>query len=80
MTLLNNEMMKKIISMMKDDIVLLQETKCDEGNIRMITQRIWPGCEARWIATEGASGGVATLWDPDTLDMEEFSIRIRFSP
>jgi exonuclease III len=54
-------MMKKIISMMKVDIVLLQETKCDKGNIRRITQRIWPGCEAKWIVAEGASGGVATL-------------------
>ena len=54
-------MMKKIISIIKVDIVLLQETKCDKGNIKIITQRIRPGCEARWIAVEGEYGGVAIL-------------------
>jgi exonuclease III len=68
-------MLKKIISMMKVDIVLLQETKCGKGNIRRISQRTWPDCEARWIVVEGESGGVATLWDPDTLNMEDFSSR-----
>jgi exonuclease III len=54
-------MLKKRISMDKVDIVLLKETKCDEGNIKRITQRIWLGCEAKWIIVEGVSGGVATL-------------------
>jgi hypothetical protein len=56
-------MLKSKISRMKEDIILLQETKCDEGNIRRIMKIIWPGCEARWIVVEGASGGVSTLWD-----------------
>jgi hypothetical protein len=33
-------MLKKKILGMKADIVLLQETKCDKGNIIWITQRI----------------------------------------
>jgi exonuclease III len=49
-------LIKSKLSRMKADIILLQETKCDEGNIRRITQRIWLGCEARWIAAEGAFG------------------------
>jgi exonuclease III len=51
----------KTISLEKVDIILLQETKCDVGNINKITQRILSGCEDRWIVAEGASGGVATL-------------------
>jgi hypothetical protein len=51
------------------DIILLQETKYDKGNIRRITQIIWPGCEARWIVVEGASDDVSTLWDLDLLEI-----------
>jgi exonuclease III len=68
-------MMKKKIPMMKADIVLLQETKYDEGNIRRITQRIWLGCESRWIVAEGASRGISTLWDLEIIDMEDMSSR-----
>ena len=70
-------MLKERISLEKVDIVLLQETKCDEGNINKITQRIWPRCEARWITVEGASRGFATLWDPEAMEIEDFSTRHR---
>jgi exonuclease III len=76
-SLSKQRMLKKRISLEKVDIVLLQETKCDDGNINKITQRIWPGCESRWITVEGASGGVATLWDPKAMEMEDFSSRHR---
>jgi exonuclease III len=66
-------MLKKRISMEKVDIVLLQETKCDEGNIKRITQRIWSRYEAKWIAIEGVSGGVATLLDLESMEMEDFT-------
>jgi exonuclease III len=66
-------MLEKKIPRMKADIVLLQETKCDDINIRWITQRIWLGCEDKWIATKGASGGISTLWDPKIIDMEDIS-------
>jgi hypothetical protein len=40
---------------------MMQETKCDAKNIKIITQKIFPGCEAKWIEAKGASGGISTL-------------------
>jgi exonuclease III len=76
-SLSKQRMIRKRISQEKVDIVLLQETKCDEENIKRITQRIWPRCEEKWIMGEGASEGFATLWDPEAMDMEDFASRNR---
>jgi hypothetical protein len=62
-------LIKSKLSRMKANIILLQKTKCDKGNIRRITQTIWPGCESKWIVMEGASGGISTLCDLDMLEM-----------
>jgi exonuclease III len=66
-------MLKEKISRIKVDIFLLQETKCDKEIMERITQKIWPEVRLRWIAVEGYSGGLATLWDPDLIEMQHFS-------
>jgi exonuclease III len=63
-SLSKQRMLKKNNLQEKEDIVMIQETKCDSENMERITQKIWPGCEAKWIDVEGASGGISTLWDP----------------
>jgi exonuclease III len=60
-------MLKSKISRMKMDIILHQETKCDNDNMERITRKIWPGSEARWMEVEGTSGGITTLWDLDLI-------------
>jgi len=70
-------MLKEKISKIKANIFLLQETKCDKEMMERVTQKIWPGSEAHWIAAEGYSRGLVTLWDPDLIEMQHFSSSAR---
>jgi exonuclease III len=58
-----HRMLRKRIIQEKAEIVMLQETKCDMRTIRSIAQKVWKGCAVEVIEAEGASGGLAILWD-----------------
>jgi exonuclease III len=51
------------------DILLLQETKCVGKEAETIFQRSWRGCESIHTDSTGASGGLAILWNPNTVTL-----------
>jgi hypothetical protein len=40
-------MLRKRINQEKVELVMIQETKCDMGTMRRITQKVWKGCDSR---------------------------------
>jgi len=71
-------MIKSKIPRMKEDIILLQETKCDNDNMGRITQKIWHGTEVRCMEVEGTFAGITTLGDPNLIEMQDFSSNARY--
>jgi hypothetical protein len=52
------------LSNLKIDTFLIQEVKMTMSNLECIAGYIWPGANFCYSEVEGASGGVATLWNP----------------
>jgi exonuclease III len=53
------------------DILLLQETKCVGTEAETIFQRSWHGCDFIHTDSTGASGGLAILWNPNTVTLSK---------
>jgi hypothetical protein len=66
-------MMKKRITQEKEEVVLIQETKCDKTMMLKITKKIWNKCEVAMVDSKGASSGIAILWDPMKWNLESVS-------
>jgi exonuclease III len=56
----------------KSDIVLLQETKCTTKDINRLLPYYWKQGEAISTAATGTTGGLAILWNTNSLLMENF--------
>jgi exonuclease III len=52
------------------DLVMLQETKCDRKSMESIARKIWKPCEFICSEAEGASRGLAFLWNPSKIKVE----------
>lgn len=50
---------------------MLQETKCRGAEAEAIFQRIWRACNSLTIDSIGASGGLAILWDPHNITINQ---------
>lgn len=57
-------LIKLCISDNKVDILLLQETKMKKEVFEKDVLKIWPNANYFLSYVEGASGGIATLWNP----------------
>jgi exonuclease III len=62
--------MKKKLTQEKVDFILLQETKCDRETMNKIANKVWKNSKMECIEVEGASGGLAILWNPDYFKVE----------
>jgi exonuclease III len=51
------------------DVLLLQETKCTGVEAETIFHRSWHGCDFIHSDSAGASGGLAILWNPNTVTL-----------
>lgn len=51
----------------KVDVLLLQETKMKKKTFEKAIASIWPRASFCVCEAEGASGGIATLWNPSKL-------------
>jgi exonuclease III len=54
------------------DILLLQETKCVGEEMNQILSRCWKQGKMMNIDSKGAAGGLAILWNPNTVLLENF--------
>jgi exonuclease III len=53
------------------DILLIQETKCAGKTAEDILKRCWRNCESYQMDSKGASGGLAILWNPATVILDQ---------
>jgi exonuclease III len=65
-----HRILKKKIDQEKEDIVMLQETKCDNNNMKKIAKKTWKQCEVVCIEAKGPSGGLALLWNPNNVKVD----------
>jgi len=65
-------LLKRKISMEKPAVLMLQETKCSVEEITRIGSQAWRGCSTAAIDAQGASGGLAILWDPNQVRLSNF--------
>ena len=54
---------KLLIAQEKIDCVLIQETKMSSSSFDKIANYIWPGAGYIHRSSDGASGGIATMWN-----------------
>jgi exonuclease III len=56
----------------KPDIMLLQETKCAIEEMDKILPSCWKQGQGIYIVAMGAAGGLALLWNPNSVTMDNF--------
>ena len=56
----------------KPQIFFMQETKCNSNTIGNILSKAWPGCHTVAVDAQGASGGLAIAWNPQTISLTNF--------
>jgi exonuclease III len=66
------KMLRDLIFAEKPDIVLLQETKCTTEYIDRLLPYCWKQGEEISTATIGTAGGLAILWNTNSLPMDNF--------
>lgn len=59
--------LKQIISQEKIYYVLIQETKMSSASFVKIASYIWPGARYLHMDADGASGGIATMWNLNSM-------------
>jgi len=65
-------MIKNLIQQEKPSLVFLQETKCDNTALERILNKVWSSSHSVSVDASGASGGLAILWDPQVLTLQDF--------
>jgi len=65
-------LLKRKISMEKPAIIFLQETKSTADEISQLGPQIWRGCSVAAVDAQGASGGLAILWDSNQVRLSNF--------
>jgi len=65
-------MLKNMIQQENPTIVFLQETKSNSTIIEKVLRKIWSGCSSVTVDALGASGGLATIWNPQLLTLQDF--------
>lgn len=63
---------KNIIMKEKPAIVLIQETKCSSSTIDSLSSKVWAGSSSIAVDSSGASGGLAILWNPQVVSLDNF--------
>jgi len=56
-------LLKNMLMQEKPSILFLQETKCSSVTLEKIAAKVWPSGLVAAVDAQGASGGLAILWD-----------------
>lgn len=67
-----HRMIKKMIQQDRPSIIYLQETKCSSTVLEKILNKAWPRCKLVLVDASGASGGLAIIWNPKELYLQDF--------
>lgn len=67
-----HRMLKTMIKLEKPAIVFLQETKSTNVLLEKILRKAWPGSRSVSVDAIGASGGLAIVWNLQTLTLQDF--------
>jgi len=65
-------MLKNMVKMEKPQICFFQETKCNSTTLERILSKAWPGCQSVVVDASSASGGLATAWNSQALNLSDF--------
>jgi hypothetical protein len=65
-----HRILRKKLNQVNADLVMLQETKCDSRNMELIARKIWKLCDLLCSEADGASGGLALLWNPKKIKVD----------
>jgi exonuclease III len=68
-----HRILRKNLDQEKEDIVMLQETKCDSRNMELIARKIWNSCDLICSEVDGALGGISLLWNPNKIKVDMVS-------
>lgn len=63
------KLLKNLIMEEKPTILFLQETKCNSKILEKIAAKAWPGGLVTVVDAQGASGGLAILWDAGKIQL-----------
>ena len=64
------EVVKDHVRMDSPDVLLLQETKNEEGNLLSLRKQNSKKNAGKVVSARGSSGGLATLWTEDLFSLE----------
>jgi len=67
-----HRMLKNLIQQEKPTLVFLQETKSNSVVIERILNKVWFRSCSVSVDASGASGGLAILWNPQILNLQDF--------
>jgi len=56
-------------------MVLLQETKCSEEELKKIVKKFFKACEVIGVDATGAARGLGILWNPKEVTLKDFRAR-----
>ena len=68
------EVVKDLLRMASPNILLLQETKIEEGNLLSLRKKNWKKNAVKAMNAWGSSGGLATLWTEDLFSLENYFV------
>jgi len=61
--------MKYLMRIATPDVLLIQKTKLEEQHFFQVRKNLWNSSEGIAISSQGASGRLGTLWNPNKLDL-----------
>lgn len=67
-----HRMLKNMIQQEKPSIVFLHETKGNNVVLEKVMNKTWTECRSVSVDASGASGGLAILWNPQILSLQDF--------
>lgn len=62
----------------KPQIIFIQETKCNSNALERIAEKAWPGGLNVAVDANGASGGLAVLWDARSISLSNIHANRNF--
>eukprot|EP00253_Pinus_taeda_P026862 PITA_26862 len=72
------KILKNLIMDEKPTILFLQETKCNLTFLERIAAKAWPGGKVTAVDAQGASGGLAILWDAGKIQLLNIHVNKHF--
>jgi len=72
------KLLKNMLMQEKPNILFLQETKCNSTVLEKVVAKAWPGGMVIAVDAQGASGGLAVLWDARVIQLNNIHANKNF--